>query len=55
MKVLNESRWEKNVRLQRQIADMQPSGAASDAGADNDDDDELLVPSESPQQPLSIN
>jgi len=52
--VLNESRRQKNERMQRQIADMQPSGPASYIADDNDDQD-LLLPSESPQQPTSIN
>ena len=55
-RVLNESRREKNERLQREIADMQPSVPPSDiADDDNDNDDDLLLPSESPQQSMSIN
>ena len=52
--VLNESRRQRNERIQRQIADMQPSGPTSYIADDNDDED-LLLPSESPQQQASIN
>ena len=55
-RVLNESRREKNERLQREIADMQPSVPPSDiVDDDNDNDEDLLLPSESPQQSMSIN
>lgn len=52
--VLNESRRQRNERTQRQIADMQPSGPTSYI-ADDSDDEDLLLPSESPQQQASIN
>jgi len=50
---LNESRRQKNERLQRQMADIGSDDIVDDE--DDDDDDELLLPSQSPQQPTFIN